>query len=84
MNPDLISLLSDVESRENDGRGVQCVKCVITYLKARKLEDAEATVNWDHDKIRQYPEIQSVLAHIFPKYKEWLQRPGELLHNRGE
>lgn len=80
----LVQKLRDTESKQNEGRGVQCVKSVLTFLDASMPEEAEAVVNWDHDKLRNYPDIQRILAEMFPEYKGWLQRPGELLCNKGE
>jgi hypothetical protein len=78
MDAELFKLLRDTEAKQNEGRGVQCVKSVLTYIGAGKMKDAEAVVDWDHDKLRSYPDIQRVLADIFPKYNEWLHRDGEL------
>lgn len=57
----ILTTLRALESKQNDGRGVSCVRSVITYLERGDLESAQAVANTDHDKIRNYPEIANFL-----------------------
>ena len=49
--------LDDLQSKENDGRGVTCVQSIVAYLKIGKLEEAKRVCEWDHDKLRSYPSL---------------------------
>lgn len=49
--------LNELQSVENDGRGISCVRTIITFLKLGDLASARQTAMWDHDKIVNYPLI---------------------------
>ena len=53
--------LDELQKVENEGRGISCVQDVILFLRRGKFEDARATAEGDHDKIRYYPEIERVM-----------------------
>ena len=56
--------LENLEKEKNNGRGIQCVKTVITCLKKEKLDTAKAVVSNEWDKISSYDDIA-----ILPKEK---------------
>lgn len=58
------NILENVNNSQNNGRGVGCVKSIITYLRLNKLEDAKIVCRTDFDKIRNYPEIVKLLQQF--------------------
>lgn len=57
-------MLYNIFRKKNNGRGIQCVKTVITCLKKEKLDTAKAVVSNEWDKISSYDDIA-----ILPKEK---------------
>jgi hypothetical protein len=53
--------LDELQSVANNGRGVSCVRTVITYLRRGDFDSAKAVIETEHDKIENYPEIVQVL-----------------------
>lgn len=49
--------LNELQTQENDGRGVSCVRTAITYLRRGKIEEAKRVCDLDHDKISSYPKL---------------------------
>lgn len=74
----MIDEIDLLQQKKNNGRGVSCVKSIIIYYRRGMILDAEATCFNENDKIRNYPDIQEKLAQIFPKYRDFLIRWGEL------
>lgn len=72
-----IQALSDLESKQNDGRGVSCVRSIIAYLKRGDLESARTVADIDHDKIRNYPEIE---VHLWKMLWENGKKPRWYCH----
>lgn len=77
-------ILSVLESVENDGRGIQCVKAIITYLRRGDWESAINVRRIDGDKTRMYPKVEAALLDIFgcrlhknKNCKEWLCEKSE-------
>lgn len=60
-----IQELKILESKENDGRGVVCVKSIIALLERDRFNDARAIWEHDGDKINQYPKIEKAILDIF-------------------
>lgn len=50
-----------LQEKENNGRGVFCVRSIVDYLRLGKIEDAKTMINTDYDKIRNYPKIVKFL-----------------------
>jgi len=59
-----IQELITLEARQNDGRGIQCVKAIIAELKNNRLSEAITIADNEADKLRNYPEIVAVLNLI--------------------
>ncbi|MCX6715316.1 MAG: hypothetical protein NTX72_05910 [Candidatus Uhrbacteria bacterium] len=53
--------LDELQRKENDGRGVSCVRNALTYLKMGDIESAQTVCSTDWDKIRNYPELAKAL-----------------------
>ncbi|MGD9684521.1 MAG: hypothetical protein AB7W16_25435 [Candidatus Obscuribacterales bacterium] len=61
---DLADELDRLQSGENQGRGVSCVRTLIFYLRRQEFDRAKAVARNESDKIRSYPEIVSVLKRV--------------------
>lgn len=55
--------LDHLQQAKNDGRGVSCVKDVITYLRRGDFEQAKRIATHDHDKIGAYPDIEELMEY---------------------
>lgn len=53
--------LDKLQASKNDGRGVNCVKDVVTFLRAGRINEAKAIATHDGDKISSYSDIESVI-----------------------
>jgi len=63
--------LDQLQSKENGGRGVSCVRTIITVLRQNDLGGARAVCFNEGDKIRSYPEIrQFVVEELFAGAEE--------------
>jgi hypothetical protein len=60
-----LAILKEIESKQNGGRGVQCVKSIISYCDMGMIEDAKWIYQWDSDKLSQYPELEKHLYEMF-------------------
>ena len=58
---DFADELDKLQAQENDGRGVSCVKMIVSCLRLGNIEGARATYVVDGDKIRNYPEIEKII-----------------------
>lgn len=58
---ELADLLDELQAKENDGRGVSCVRQVVLYLRRGDIGSATRGARHDHDKIRSYPEIEKLV-----------------------
>ena len=56
-NMDLASELEILQAQENEGRGVECVRSIVTYLRVGDTESARNVAYNEGDKIRSYPGI---------------------------
>jgi hypothetical protein len=74
MDVKMLKSLKEMEKVQNNGRGVSCVRSIISYIKKGDMGSANATCFNENDKIRNYPEIQGLLRKIFPEYNEFLGR----------
>ncbi|MBK9141697.1 MAG: hypothetical protein IPM23_04320 [Candidatus Melainabacteria bacterium] len=61
---DLAEELDRLQSGENQGRGVSCVRTLIFYLRRKEFDKAKAVARNESDKIRSYPEIVAVLKRV--------------------
>ena len=60
-----INELKELEQKQNDDRGVSCVKSIIICLERGDTETAKVVYLNEWDKIRQYPDIQDWLYRNF-------------------
>jgi hypothetical protein len=70
----LIEELKALEQKQNEGRGVSCVRSIIFYIEKEDLSSANAVCFNEGDKLRSYPEIVKVLRKMFPEYDQFLRR----------
>ena len=70
MNPTLIDQLEELQAKENSGRGICCVRSIITWLRKEDLDSAKACTQNEWDKIRSYPLVARKLYEIFPEVRE--------------
>ena len=56
--------LKRIESIQNGGRGVSCVKSIIMYLERNDEHTAKVVFNNEHDKIHSYPELEHELIGL--------------------
>ena len=54
---ELVEKLDEMQKSKNDGRGVSCVRNIVTYLHCGYVESAKQTARIESDKIRNYPDI---------------------------
>ena len=67
-----IEKLDKMQAEKNSGRGISCVRQIVAFLRSDDERSAKATAQWDHDKIRSYPDIHSYLVeHGFITLIEW-------------
>ena len=57
--------LDVLQKDQNDGRGISCVKSIITYLKLGDLRSAIAVRQHDGDKTISYFDVESYLTEKF-------------------
>ena len=57
--------LDDAQAKENDGRGVQCVKAMVLRLFQNEYSWAQSIRRIEGDKTRAYPKLEKVLTEIF-------------------
>ena len=60
-----IEKLKDLESQENEGRGVTCVRYIIHHLEKADIETAKRIYVTEGDKITSYPKIQEWMYKNF-------------------
>jgi len=66
----LADQLDQIQSKENEGRGVTCVRDIVHHLRQENIEDAKAICWNEYDKIRNYPDIQEFLINNLFKPEE--------------
>lgn len=59
---EFIAKLKALEASKNGGRGVTCVRDIISFLNLGRVELAKEVCNWDRDKIRNYQDIARLLV----------------------
>jgi hypothetical protein len=65
---EMASELLELQAKENDGRGVSCVRSVCTFLSMGRLDLAENVAQIDFDKVRNYPRLATwINIHLFPQ-----------------
>jgi hypothetical protein len=56
--------LEAAQAPENGGRGVSCMRVIITYLRLGHLSLAKNVRQVDGDKIRDYPTLEKKVSKI--------------------
>lgn len=56
--------LKRLESIQNDGRGVSCVRSILIYLERNDEHTAQVVFFNEHDKIHNYPDIENELIKL--------------------
>ncbi len=65
VSQELIDDLDRIQSQENQGRGIQCVRTIILRLRQGEFEWAASIRRSEGDKTRMYPEVEKKLFDIF-------------------
>jgi len=58
---ELADELDALQRQKNQGRGVDCVRTLMVYLRAGDIEGAKAVRRNEGDKISSYPDIVALL-----------------------
>ena len=69
-----IDKLDGLQAQQNNGRGVSCVRTIVSCLRKDQYNDGLACCLNESDKIRNYPEIYVFLEEIFPEFKQFNDR----------
>ena len=73
---ELVNELDRLQQEKNDGRGVTIIRSVITCLRNGRIREAQLGASWDHDKIRNYPDIEALLKEqLFDGEELWRWTP---------
>lgn len=67
IDQETINKLDSLQSRQNDGRGVSCIKSVVAYLRMNDWKSAKTVYFNERDKVWQYPELKRFLDKMFNK-----------------
>jgi len=62
---DSINELDDLQSKENEGRGISCICSIILCLRREDSDTAKRVYQIEGDKIRQYPKVEKWLLDNF-------------------
>ncbi len=57
----IAQIIDEAQAKENNGRGVSCVRSIVHYLRNGDLDSARAVHLTDGDKIRNYPKLSKLL-----------------------
>jgi hypothetical protein len=60
-----INELDALQAKQNNGRGISCVKSIVLFLKLGQIATAIQIRSWDGDKITSYPEVEQKLTKMF-------------------
>jgi hypothetical protein len=63
-----LTVLKDLNSRANEGRGVSCVRGIISLFERGDAYGAHGWMETDHDKIHNYPEIEAELNRLWNEF----------------
>lgn len=70
--PSLSDILYELQSKENDGRGISAIRGTCTSLDQGDIEGAKQGIRIDWDKIRNYPKIAHLLKNTLMKGEPYL------------
>jgi hypothetical protein len=60
--------LWSLQAKQNNGRGISCVQTVVHLIRHGLIDEAERVADWDHDKIRNYPEVWHYINDNFHNF----------------
>lgn len=63
-NSELAELI-ECEKKQNDGRGVACVRTIISYIRSGAMRRAMEVRQLNASMTRGYPEVEVLLSKIF-------------------
>lgn len=63
-----LGLIKHLNSLANDGRGVSCVRCIIDLLEHERVFEAKTWMDTEHDKIRNYPQLEAELNRLWDEF----------------
>lgn len=76
--------LEEAQALLNNGRGVTCVRSMVTYLNRGDLRSAQYIRQNEGDKTRMYPELEQTLEklfgcrlHLTHGCDRWICNPGQ-------
>lgn len=61
-NYQIANKLDFMQNQKNNGRGISCIRTIVTFLDRDDFESARAVVNNEWDKIRSYKDIAQYLV----------------------
>ena len=64
-NINIADELDALQAAENDGRGIDCVREIIEYLRRDQYDLAKNVRHIEGDKTRAYPKVEARLYEIF-------------------
>jgi len=53
--------LERLQSRCNAGRGVDCVRTIVVYIRVGRVEEAKSVASNESDKLHNYPELRKYI-----------------------
>ena len=67
-----INKLEEIQARQNDGRGINCIRVMIGFLRKGLLEHARNICFAEFDKFCGCTELVDYLSTLFPEFKEFM------------
>lgn len=61
----LVDELDALQSQQNDGRGISCVRAMITLCRQKQYTKAKWVRQTEGDKTQAYPEVEALLTRLF-------------------
>ena len=69
---ELVNELDRLQQEKNDGRGITVIRSIISWLRQGEILRAQLEASHDHDKIRNYPDIEALLKEqLFSGEELW-------------
>lgn len=59
-----IDTLDALQACENDGRGISCVRAIVSYLRSGNVESAKVVRTLEGDKTRSYAFVEAALTKM--------------------
>tara|TARA_Y100000310_G_C20626084_1_gene785970 strand:+ start:489 stop:737 length:249 start_codon:yes stop_codon:yes gene_type:complete len=65
ITPQDIDDLDALQQKENDGRGIECVRHIIFYLRREDVNSAQTVRYHEGDKTIAHPDVEKKLCAMF-------------------